>query len=152
MDGLLREGPDNRRFLREHHAFVLGLPITEADHEASPVVVYEGSHELMRARFREVYRTIPEGKWSDIDVTGIYHAARREAFETSKRVCVSARPGETYLIHRLALHGVAPWADRAAAGEDGRMIAYFRPETGSPAALARCALALLFPAASCEEI
>jgi hypothetical protein len=32
------------------------------------------------------------------------------------------------LIHRLALHGVAPWAEGAEAGPEGRMIAYFRPE------------------------
>jgi len=37
-------------------------------------------------------------------------------------------PGEAYLVHRFALHGVAPWDEDAKAGPDGRMIAYFRPE------------------------
>jgi len=36
-------------------------------------------------------------------------------------------------VHRLALHGIAPWAEGATAGPDGRMIAYFRPEAGGPA-------------------
>jgi len=38
-----------------------------------------------------------------------------------------AAPGQAYLLHRLALHGVAPWADGAEASADGRMVAYFRP-------------------------
>ncbi len=68
-----------------------------------------------------------------MDVTEAYHAARREVFETCARVVVHARPGEAYLIHRLALHGVAPWRAGAKAPPEGRMIAYFRPEIGSPA-------------------
>ena len=63
-----------------------------------------------------------------MDVTEIYHAARREAFETCRRVEITARPGEAYVVHRLALHGVAPWRDGTPAGPDGRMIAYLRPE------------------------
>ena len=51
-------------------------------------------------------------------------------FDTCKRVEVTARPGEAYLVHRLALHGTAPWRDSAESGTDGRMIVYFRPETG----------------------
>ena len=49
-------------------------------------------------------------------------------FETCRRVTVPAQPGEAYLVHRLALHGVAPWEDGAEAPEEGRMIVYFRPE------------------------
>ena len=29
VDGLLKEGPERRRFLREHHAFILGIPMAE---------------------------------------------------------------------------------------------------------------------------
>ncbi len=134
VDGLLREGSESRRFVREHHAFILGLPLAEADREASPVVVYEGSHELMRKRFAEFFRDAPPASWRDMDLTEAYHAARREVFDSCPRVAVPARPGEAYLIHRLALHGVAPWADGAEAGPDGRMICYFRPETGDPSA------------------
>jgi hypothetical protein len=67
--------------------------------------------------------------WGDIDVTDIYHEARREAFETCPRVAVHARPGEAYVIHRLALHGVAPWI---APEGPPRMIAYFRPILADP--------------------
>jgi hypothetical protein len=41
---------------------------------------------------------------------------------------VPAQPGEAVLVHRLALHGVAPWQKGATAPPEGRMIAYFRPE------------------------
>ncbi|MBE0554438.1 MAG: hypothetical protein IH625_12180, partial [Rhodobacteraceae bacterium] len=37
------------------------------------------------------------------------------------------------LMHRLCLHGVAPWADGAIAAPEGRVIAYFRPELASVA-------------------
>ncbi len=134
VDGLLRQGPEARRFLREHHAFILGLPMANADPGASPVVVFEGSHELMRKRFAEFFGDAPPEEWYRMDMTDAYHAARREAFETCTRVEVPARPGEAYLIHRLTLHGMAPWQDGATAGPDGRMVCYFRPETGDPGA------------------
>ena len=70
---------------------------------------------------------IPPVDWRGEDVTAAYTAARREVFETCRRITVTARPGEAYLAHRLSLHGVAPWADDA--GSEGmRMIAYFRPD------------------------
>lgn len=74
----------------------------------------------------------PAKYWPDIDLTDAYHAARREIFDTCPRVAVHARPGEAYLVHRLALHGVAPWAKDAKAPSEGRMIVYFRPELPGP--------------------
>lgn len=127
VDGVLAEGPERRRFVREPHAFILGLPLTEADAEAAPLVVWAGSHEIMRAAFREAFADVPPERWGEIDVTDIYGTARRRVFETCPRVPLPARPGEAVLVHRLALHGVAPWASGAGAGPDGRMIAYFRP-------------------------
>ena len=50
----------------------------------------------------------------------------RAAERQCRRVPVTARPGEAYLVHRLCLHGVAPWAEDA--GEEVRAIAYFRPD------------------------
>jgi hypothetical protein len=32
------------------------------------------------------------------------------------------------LVHRHAIHGVAPWAEGAKAAPEGRAIVYFRPE------------------------
>ena len=69
--------------------------------------------------------------WED-DLTDLYHAARRLVFAECPRVEVTTKPGETYLVHRLTLHGMAPWS-----GETGhvasRTIIYFRPPFADPA-------------------
>lgn len=134
VDGLRRHGPERRRTLEEFHAFILGIPMAEFGPGASPFTVWRGSHELMRTTFRDRFQGIPPELWSREDVTEVYHAARAEAFETCERVELHARPGEAYLVHRLALHGMAKWEDGAGAGPDGRMIVYFRPDTNGPAA------------------
>ena len=128
VDGLLPIGPDRRRMLREPHAFILGLPLTEADPGAAPLVVWEGSQTLIRRAFTAALAPHPPETWGDIDLTDVYHAARREAFATCPRVPLPARPGEALLLHRMILHGMAPWADGAMAPPEGRIIAYFRPE------------------------
>ncbi len=97
------------------------------------MVVWRGSHEKVRAAMQSVLAGVPPGDWSTVDVTDAYHAVRRDIFEACERVPVTAQPGEAYLIHRLALHGVAPWGKGAGAGPDGRMIAYFRPLLCDPA-------------------
>ncbi len=132
LDGLLREGPERRRFVREHHGFILGIPMVEAGEGASPLVVWEGSHETTRSTFREVFENVPPESRANLDVTEAYQALRRRIFDHCARVEVAAGPGEAYLVHRLALHGVAPWQPGATATQDGRMIVYFRPETGGP--------------------
>lgn len=132
VDGLLREGQERRRFLREYHGFILGIPMVEFAPGASPFVVWRGSHELMRRAFAERFAGIPSAQWIDEDITETYHSARREAFETCERVPIHARPGEAFLVHRLALHGMAKWEEGTGAGPDGRMIVYFRPEIGGP--------------------
>jgi hypothetical protein len=124
VDGLIRDA-DRRRSLGETHGFILGIPLSESDPEAAPMVVWEGSHEVMRAAFRQRFEGVAPADWGAEDVTEAYQAARRAAFESCRRVTVTARPGGAYLVHRLALHGVAPWL---AAGETPRAIAYFRPD------------------------
>jgi hypothetical protein len=114
-----------RRRLGEAQAFILGVPLTDAPPDAAPLVVWEGSHEVMRRALRARLAHVPAERWAAEDLTETYVAARRECFETCRRVPVVARPGEAYLIHRLALHGVAPWAADAV-GE--RAVAYFRPD------------------------
>ncbi|MHC8509237.1 MAG: hypothetical protein ACYYKD_07530 [Rhodospirillales bacterium] len=134
VDGLLRNEPERRRFLREHHGFILGLPLSTFDEGAAPFTVWDGSHEIVRrglaARLR-LSGAAPE-TWAAEDVTEAYHACRREVFETCARTEIYARPGEAFLVHRLALHGTAPWKDGARADADGRMIAYFRPPCLTP--------------------
>jgi hypothetical protein len=128
LDGVLPIGPDRRRMIREPHAFVLGLPLTECDAGASPMVVWEGSPALIRTHLARALDGVAEADRPNTDITEAYHAARRAAFESCPRVVLRAKPGEAYLVHRLALHGVAPWAKGAKAPPEGRMIAYFRPE------------------------
>jgi hypothetical protein len=110
------------------HGYILGLPLAEADPDAAPLVVWEGSHRLVAEAFREALSGRPPQEWPDVDLTEIYHATRRAIFDACRRVPVHARPGGAYLIHPLSLHGVAPWAPGADAGDDGRMVAYFRPQ------------------------
>ena len=130
VDGFLREGPDRRRHLRECHGFVLGIPMVEFDETASPLMVWEGSHELVRTAMKARFKGLESACWGDEDITECYHAVRKEIFEKCRRVPVTAKPGESYLVHRLALHGISPWQEAAKAGTDGRMICYFRPEIG----------------------
>jgi len=132
IDGLRREEPDRRRYLLEHHGFILGIPLVEASDDAAPVAVWEGSHHFARRGFEKIFADTDPAKWCELDITDAYHAVRREIFGACKRVTISAKPGEAYLIHRLALHGISPWSETASAGPDGRMIAYFRPEVGTP--------------------
>jgi hypothetical protein len=128
VDGLHPVGAARRRYLKERHAFILGLPMTQISAEASSMVVWEGSHEIVRSALSARLQDIDPMSWDDVDLTETYHAARREIFATCTRVLVHAVPGQAYVVHRLALHGVSPWQDGAKAPEMGRAIAYFRPE------------------------
>jgi len=127
VDGLLPIGPDRQRMLREPHAFVLGIPLSETT--ASPLVTWRGSHQIIRKVLGDVLRQYPSADWPNIDLTSAYHTARREIFATCERVEIHAKPGAAYILHRLALHGVAPWEKSVKAPPEGRMIAYFRPES-----------------------
>lgn len=127
LDGLLPEGPHRRRHLREPHAFILGIALTVADADASPLVVWEGSETLILAAFAAAFSDTPPNRWGDIDLTDIYAEARREVFRTCRRVPVPLARGEAVLLHRAALHGIAPWGEGARADPAGRAIAYLRP-------------------------
>ncbi|WP_406649632.1 hypothetical protein [Aliisedimentitalea scapharcae] len=134
VDGvkLIPGAATRRRNVDEPHAWVLGLPLNGASADASPLVVWEGSHAIMRDAFAAVLNDHDPTTWAQIDITDAYTSARAKVFETCERVTVHAQPGEAYLMHRLALHGVAPWGAAASAPPgEGRMIAYFRPEVTS---------------------
>jgi hypothetical protein len=107
----------------------LGLPLNLSD--ASPLVVWEGSHLILQAALREALAPHKPETWGDVDVTQAYTAARRRIFDTCPRIPLQVRPGEATLLHRLTLHGVAPWEAGATAPPEGRIIAYFRPLMGS---------------------
>lgn len=127
LDGLLPIGPDRRRMIREAHGWILGLPLEGCSPEASPLVVWEGSHLILRDALRAALAPYPATLWDQIDITEAYQAARAEVFRRCRRVEVSALPGEATILHRHLLHGVAPWKS----GKDARVIAYFRPLLGS---------------------
>lgn len=132
LDGLLALGADKRRMLKEPHAWILGLPLTACDAGASPLVVWEGSHEIIRAALWDAFGAA-EGAWDQMDLTEVYTAARARVFDLCPRIEVPAQPGEAILLHRMTIHGVAPWAAGAAAPPEGRIIAYFRPLMASVA-------------------
>lgn len=127
LDGLLPIGPDRRRMIREPHGWILGLPLTEAGAGAAPLVVWEGSHLILRRGLARALAGHPPESWADVDVTEAYQAARAEAFATCRRVELPGWPGEAVVLHRHLLHGVAPWAEGASADPAGRIVAYFRP-------------------------
>mgnify|MGYP000244669511 CR=1 FL=1 len=123
MDGLLPEGPDKRRHMREPHGFIVGIALNEAT--ASPLVVWEGSHLIMQAAFAAAYADVPPEHYGDVDVTDVYQVARRAVFERCPRLEIPTVVGEAVFLHRHLIHGVAPWEGHAPV--EGRMIAYFRP-------------------------
>ncbi len=127
LDGLLPVGPHRQRMLREPHAWVLGIALNDHGADASPLTVWQGSHLIIADAFRAALAPVPAADWGDIDLTDVYQSARRQVFATCPRICVPLRPGEASLLHRMTLHGMAPWGDGATAPPEGRMIAYFRP-------------------------
>ena len=126
VDGILAEGDGRRRYIREPHAFVLGLPLNTADPGASPLVVWRGSHRVLGGAFRDALAGVPPQAMADVDVTEVYTRTRRQVFDTCERVEIHAAPGGAILLHPHLLHGVAPWQAGAQA-PGGRRIAYFRP-------------------------
>lgn len=127
VDGLAR-APEGRRQVSEFHGFVLGIPLADSHSEASPLSVWEGSHDLVRQALAAALDGIPDSQWRGQDVTDTYHAVRRRCFDECGRVSLAAGLGEAYVVHRLALHGIAPW--RAPDNAPPRIVVYFRPELG----------------------
>jgi hypothetical protein len=123
VDGLHGEGTPPRRHLREPHAFIVGLPLN--DSAASPLVVWPGSHTVLRATFAACFEGVKPQGWGDVDVAAVYQEARRTVFETCPQVAVTAKPGQVVILDRHLLHGVAPW--NADITDLCRKVAYFRP-------------------------
>ena len=71
VDGLLPEGPERRRHLREPHGFVLGLPLTQSSETASPMVVWEGSHKIMREAFQKALQGVAQEHHRPEDSRGV---------------------------------------------------------------------------------
>ncbi len=129
LDGLLPVGPDRQRMVKEPHGWILGVALNQSG--GSPLVAWQGSHEVLRGALLAALSPHPAATWGEIDLTDAYTGARRQVFDTCARVELPTRPGEATLLHRLTLHGVAPWAEAASAAPEGRIIAYFRPVLAS---------------------
>jgi hypothetical protein len=127
LDGLLPVGASRQRMVKEPHGWILGLPLNTCDAEAAPLVVWEGSPDILRDGLMAALAPHPPASWADVDLTEAYAIARRKVFNTCRRVELPVLPGEATLLHRLTLHGVAPWGQEAKAPPEGRIIAYFRP-------------------------
>ncbi|QXT38293.1 hypothetical protein [Gymnodinialimonas ceratoperidinii] len=132
LDGLLPVGPEKRRQLREPHAWILGIALNAASAQAAPLVVWDGSHEIIRRAFAQGFDGIAPHDWATRDVTETYRAARADVFERCERIEVPLRPGQSVLLHRMTIHGVAPWKAGADAPPEGRATAYFRPLVARP--------------------
>lgn len=134
LDGLLPIGPNAQRMVREPHAWILGIALNDHGPDASPLTVWQGSHLVLRNALRAALADVPHAHWGDTDLTATYQSARRRVFDTCPRITLPLRPGTASLLHRLTLHGMAPWGTDANAPPEGRMIAYFRPMLPSVAA------------------
>jgi len=122
LDGL--KPVDGRRFMEEYHGFILGIPLNTVPRSASPFVVWEGSHLRIADMLTRALGDLDPSDWPNVDLTNIYQHPRREIFECCNRVEVCVPVGQSYVAHRFAIHGVAPWAG---GDVDHRTIAYFRP-------------------------
>lgn len=127
LDGLIAEGAGKRRRIAEPHRWILGMALNAADDTAAPLTLWEGSHLIMQARLRAALSDVPPQDRGQADITDAYQSARKEVFATCRRITLPGRVGEAVVLHRLCLHGVAPWQDGATADPPGRMVAYFRP-------------------------
>ena len=63
-----------------------------------------------------------------VDLTEGYKTARASVFAQIDPIEVTVVKGQSVLLHRHILHGVAPWKATDSAPDEGRMVAYFRPE------------------------
>ncbi|MEM7194081.1 MAG: hypothetical protein AAF402_03965 [Pseudomonadota bacterium] len=132
LDGLLPVGDKRRRYLKEMHAYILGIPMNLFPEHAAPFVLWEGSHHLIRDSLRQLFGDTDPENWGSQDITDFYQSLRRRIFDNCSRVEVHAKPGEAFVVHRMMLHGVAPWENIESESGAMRMICYFRPAVTNP--------------------
>ncbi|MEP3675443.1 hypothetical protein [Sulfitobacter sp.] len=134
VDGLLPTGALRRRFAMEYHAYILSIPLNAVPR--SPTVVWRGSQKIMQSALQEAIGSRVPAK---VDITQAYQEARRKVFETCPQVPLELEVGQSAVLHPFILHGTQPWGPESRAPEkdatqEGRMIAFFRPECAGGAA------------------
>jgi hypothetical protein len=125
LDGLKPIGVGKRRFYQEFHGVILGIPLSDTPRNAALFVIWEGSHLIFQDMLVRAFKGLPPDVWADQDLTAVYQETRARIFETCERVEITAKKGECYVAHRMALHGMGPW--RASGEHTERAIAYLRP-------------------------
>ena len=141
VDGLIPTGNKRRRFAREFHAFILGIPIINSTSHSAPIIVWEGSHLIFRDLFKTLYSGLSEFEVNNLDITEIYQECRRKVFSTCSASIVCCDKNRPYILDRHRLHGVLPWVDATrnlSVTSDtprseidplaGRAVIYFRPQ------------------------
>ena len=128
IDGVLPIGKPRRRFLKEYHSFILGIPLNQTGKGAAPCVVWEGSHCIVKNEFRNYEKANNIKEWKNEDITEFYNNLRKKIFSSCKVKEIWVPMGHAYIINRLTLHGILPWKYEATGGGNSRMIAYFRPD------------------------
>ena len=132
MDGILPIGYSKRRYAKEYHAFILGIPLVNFNEFAAPVVVWEGSHRIIRTFLSRVLTKNTVKLWDNLDITEIYQEARKEVLSKCKKRIINVPLGGSYILHRLAVHGIMPWEKKGKSENNSRMVAYFRPVLKDP--------------------
>ena len=132
VDGILPIGKSKRRYAREFHTFILGIPLESYDIFAAPLVVWEGSHQIVRGYLSKKLLNTSVKSWKNIDITQTYHEARKEIFLKCRKKIIMVPAGGSYILHRLALHGVMPWKKTGDLEANSRKIVYFRPVLKAP--------------------
>ena len=130
VDGLLRLGDEGERYAREFHQYILAIPLNAVSSSASPLVLWEGSHQIMRNRLYKLLSGLEFEEQVNRPVNEEYSGARKEAFSRCTRVEIPLQLGEALLLDRHLLHGTAPWQSLDAQDQEGRLIAFFRPQHG----------------------
>ena len=114
VDGLLAEGPEKRRCLKEPHAYVLGLALTEQSADAAPLTVWEGSHLLDARRCSQDSRGPCAGGLARHRPHRRLQEARRTVFATCRRITLPP-PGRG----RAAAPPSGPWRGTLGRGRRG---------------------------------
>ncbi len=144
IDGIIPLGLQKRRFAKEYHAFILGLPIMNNFKNNASLVVWEGSHKIFRNFFRNIYDGVSSNKISDTDITELYNECRNKVFTKCNVKKIVPNFKQPYLLDRHLLHGIDQWKDPNSGSyaiknkhlvnnlSNGRIVVYFRPVFSDP--------------------
>jgi len=100
IDGIIKGG--EHRYLTELHRYILAIPMVEFSNDASPFVVWEGSHKIIQQRLSSYLSDYPPDQWGNIPISDVYNAARKEVFEKCQRLELALTPGQAIVVYYMA--------------------------------------------------